>query len=293
MGQTKGPDKNTALSASPLGPHRSGFQKVNQVLADGMMRSLPEGPGRKLVVFTDSRQDAAKLSAGIELDHYRDLLRQALLLAFDRLGGDAAAFLKFVDLGLEALSPAENEARRRYAKQSPDFADAIREVKNGDPTVEDRDLDRQARAAVGGPFHLETVSTDVWNTLLRYGCNPAGPMPTRQQRWIQLNDSEGRGRKRKDGTRREPHFWTELIDWGKSSDAQPRVKGSDELGLRFRDFVEKLQQWCCDECVWTLFAHKRRSVESLRLGWVTCSTGVRFPKRPASLKVEDFARSST
>ena len=33
---------------------------------------------RKLVVFSDSRQDAAKLSAGMRFSHYRDALRQAL-----------------------------------------------------------------------------------------------------------------------------------------------------------------------------------------------------------------------
>ena len=61
--------------ASPIIRHRTGFQKVNQVLADGLMRELTDMPpsARKLVVFTDSRQDAAKLAAGVELDHYRDL----------------------------------------------------------------------------------------------------------------------------------------------------------------------------------------------------------------------------
>ena len=73
---------------SPLSPHRTGFQKVNQVLADGLLRQMPDLKTRKLVVFTDSRQDAAKLSAGIELDHYRDLVRQSMVTSFSRLGDD-------------------------------------------------------------------------------------------------------------------------------------------------------------------------------------------------------------
>jgi hypothetical protein len=59
QGQNRGPI-DPARSASPLGQHRTGFQKVNQVLADGLMRSLPADERRKLVVFTDSRQDAAR-----------------------------------------------------------------------------------------------------------------------------------------------------------------------------------------------------------------------------------------
>jgi hypothetical protein len=33
----------------------------------------------KLILFSDSRQAAAKYSAGIELDHYRDMLRSAII----------------------------------------------------------------------------------------------------------------------------------------------------------------------------------------------------------------------
>ena len=50
---------------------RTGFEKLSQVLTDGLMRQL--GDDRKLVLFSDSRQDAAKLAAGMEKRHYQDL----------------------------------------------------------------------------------------------------------------------------------------------------------------------------------------------------------------------------
>ena len=34
---------------------------------------------RKLVIFSDSRQDAAKLAAGMELDHFRDMVRVCMV----------------------------------------------------------------------------------------------------------------------------------------------------------------------------------------------------------------------
>jgi DEAD/DEAH box helicase domain-containing protein len=116
VGQTPGQPVDPSKAATPLMAHRTGFQKVNQVLADGLLRRIDEPKSRKLVVFTDSRQDAAKLSAGIELDHYRDLVRQALLRSFDRLGSDLAAYLKFVDAGHrpDSLGPDEIEAFKRY-----------------------------------------------------------------------------------------------------------------------------------------------------------------------------------
>jgi hypothetical protein len=66
-----------------------------------------------LVAFTDSRQDAAKLATGIELDHYRDLVRQSLVRGFGRLGGDLAAYLKSLDEP-DKLSPEEDAAADRY-----------------------------------------------------------------------------------------------------------------------------------------------------------------------------------
>src|SRR5262249_43157095 len=48
---------------------------------DSLLREL-EG-ARKLVLFSDSRQDAAKLSAGFEKRHYQDLVRQILVEALD------------------------------------------------------------------------------------------------------------------------------------------------------------------------------------------------------------------
>jgi hypothetical protein len=49
---------------------------------------------RKLVIFSDSRQDAAKLAAGMEYDHYRDMVRMLLIQSFQDYGNDLVAFLR-------------------------------------------------------------------------------------------------------------------------------------------------------------------------------------------------------
>ena len=53
-----------------------------------MTFSLGTGAAAKAIVFTDSRDDAAKTSAGVALNHFRDLIRQALR---QELGGGLAA----------------------------------------------------------------------------------------------------------------------------------------------------------------------------------------------------------
>ena len=68
----------------PLFKHGTGIAKVNQIFADALSDVLiSQNEKNKIILFTDSRQDAAKLSAGIELDHYRDLLRQIFFYAFN------------------------------------------------------------------------------------------------------------------------------------------------------------------------------------------------------------------
>ena len=71
---------------SPIRDLGSGFQRIVQLLCDALMREMPPGAGRKLVLFSDSRQDAAKLSTGIKLAHYLDTVRQ---IAYRQMIGQA------------------------------------------------------------------------------------------------------------------------------------------------------------------------------------------------------------
>lgn len=68
---------------SPIRGFRTGFSKVSQLLSKELFYQLPDSQeSRKLVVFSDSREDAASISNGIERSHYDDLVREAL---FDEL----------------------------------------------------------------------------------------------------------------------------------------------------------------------------------------------------------------
>ena len=62
------------LRKSPIRSFRTGFSKISQLYAKGLFDSLPE-TNRKSVIFSDSREDAASISNGIERTHFNDLLR--------------------------------------------------------------------------------------------------------------------------------------------------------------------------------------------------------------------------
>lgn len=65
------------LVRSPIRAHTTGVARVNQVLLDRVVRNVAERPqDGRTIVFTDSRDDAAGTAAGVEVNHFRDLVRQ-------------------------------------------------------------------------------------------------------------------------------------------------------------------------------------------------------------------------
>ena len=122
---------------SPVRTQRTGFQKLAQVLSDVLLREVgSENPsGRKLVVFSDSRQDAAKLSAGMRFAHYRDSVRQALAGALANQGAGALAFI--AQLNGQTLTPQQQAIANAYAAAYPaevgNFVDGART--DGKPAI--------------------------------------------------------------------------------------------------------------------------------------------------------------
>jgi hypothetical protein len=57
---------------------RTGFSKVSQIFTKELFYQLPskEYLSRRLVVFSDSREDAAQISNGVERNHYTELVRE-------------------------------------------------------------------------------------------------------------------------------------------------------------------------------------------------------------------------
>ncbi|WP_223653174.1 DEAD/DEAH box helicase [Hymenobacter psoromatis] len=64
---------------SPVRGFRTGFAQTSQTYAKELMLQLTTNEKkRKLVVFSDSREDAARVADGIEKTHYSDLTREVL-----------------------------------------------------------------------------------------------------------------------------------------------------------------------------------------------------------------------
>jgi len=106
---------------SPVRGFRTGFSKVSQILTKELFYQLPDD-GRKLVVFSDSREDAAQISNGVERNHYSDLLRESVIheLLMAALGEP-----QLLD-DIEQNRTTHSSLAAEYIKETPGADTAIR-----------------------------------------------------------------------------------------------------------------------------------------------------------------------
>jgi DEAD/DEAH box helicase domain-containing protein len=85
---------NDSAVRTPIRAHTTGQAIATQVFASQLSRSLSlavdEKPlSYKTIIFTDSRDDAARTAAGVALNHHRDLLRQVATIEIESGPGEA------------------------------------------------------------------------------------------------------------------------------------------------------------------------------------------------------------
>ena len=111
---------------SPLRGFRTGFSKLTQLLSKELFYLIADDAHdeRKLVLFSDSREEAASLANGVERSHYLDLLREALYdeLAIFALG--EPVLLRVIENPTEPPSPHAV----RFAQTHPDAQERLEEI---------------------------------------------------------------------------------------------------------------------------------------------------------------------
>lgn len=177
----------SARVATPIRGHRTGTNAVTQLVAGRTAAALgtPENAAQ-MIAFTDSRDDAAEVSAGLELNHYRDLLRQEILLSLQQQSNSQSIELikSAASKSGVALTAAEDGAVKRLSASNAAVWTAYLATALGAGTdahkkaIEEFEKDA-ARSGVTWP----NLILDLEQRLLSLGVNPAGPQVSR--RYIQ------------------------------------------------------------------------------------------------------------
>ena len=255
--------------SSPMRLHRTGFQKACQVVAGALTREMPltqQGkPSRKLLIFTDSRQDAAKLASGMEQDHYRDMVRILLLKVLEEYWDSFEAALRSATKlagGTEKVLALNNEIASALSKDDRTQRGSL--VVSFDPRLNSELLtwllggqssDSQARDELlnmirdyPGRVPLTVIRDKVKQEFLKIGFNPGGNGHNLSGYSV---DSVA-------------HGWQECYVW---TGAIPQEK--PQLPSQAQRLLGKMDDSLTAELMYTLFQHTTRTLEGLGVGWTT------------------------
>lgn len=241
---------------SPIRAHTAGQSAATELYLSQLLRSLTQeedvesgGSASKTIVFTDSRDDAARTAAGVGTNHHRDLIRQLIRTSLEVDGPDVEKVLKAIleytdnDLGPDERHLADRikaeyrmaisgfDAERRGVELTEEQRGAIDEVRN--------------TLATGTGSELSTLVSNVSQACVNLGVNPVGPNPQFQTLsddltpWYRLFDSP------------HPGLWQTV---------SPAIQASEMPAYR---------QQTTSQVVEALFDRARRDIESVGLGLIT------------------------
>lgn len=255
---------------SPIRGFRTGFAKISQLLAKENFYVSSDACARKLVVFSDSREDAAQIANGMERNHFSDLLREILIkelriraIAEPQLLNDivmnetrhnhAVAEL----MANQPLIVDRLKADIQLSKTPFDNNDALKEIVT---SAQKRlaDVKRRGQTRIFPLYELIEGSYErgkptcgrLIQALLQIGVNPAG-----DDHSVQFLDWEG-----------TPHHWSELFnfekpDWKEGLPFAALIEGNR--------IIEGLKKELCN----VLFNRLFYNLEAAGLGQIYVTAG--------------------
>jgi len=259
-------DHTRRLRSSPVRGFRTGFSKVSQIFTKELFYQLPD-LSRKVVVFSDSREDAAQISNGVERNHYTDLVRE---MVYDELLVEAVGeprlleeleanpqrtsfspeAQKYISRNLEVIPMLKGLIETASTSEAGLPENIIKLIKDARQKLEEIRITGQERIVPLSRLLPPTNNVDDCGTLIRrllqIGINPAGNDILMQEHgW--------------DG---DWHHWTRLFNFDTFNWNQtlPQVVGV--LSARSRIY-DNLRKTLCD----LLFSRLYFSFESSGLGY--------------------------
>ncbi|MDA2989730.1 MAG: helicase, partial [Actinomycetota bacterium] len=250
-GVVRGSDYFKGMVRSPIRAHTSGLAQATQIYLTQLHRSMGDTvDDSKTIVFTDSRDDAARTAAGSELNHFRDLVRQLVRSQLSAVHDRAdimrrGAAGENLDADEDAIYGALMNANRGLFMSYVRLAAGAGTDEDQSKVAEFEEAESANSGAVAWAELLRRMST----AMLELGENPAGPEAS--------NEKVG-GR---DSATAPPWYraWTPpaSANWSKLSDS---VEADNEVARQREKLSAKVAE--------ALFDRAGRDIESSRLAYV-------------------------
>ncbi len=171
---------------SPIRGHRTGTGAITQLVAARMVNCLgTENVSAQMITFADSRDDAAEVAAGLELNHFRDIVRQLIIetLSSDERSGFFETLESAAGKSIRQEILSEDEARVKADMESTDpltwssfYVAAVSKMANVPvPAVDNARIDRFRASCSSTAISWAALVLGLERRLLNLGINPAGP----------------------------------------------------------------------------------------------------------------------
>ncbi len=177
-GQLEGASYFKGEVRSPIRAHTAGLAQSTQLLMTQLHRSMGTTvEDSRTIVFTDSRDDAARTASGTELNHFRDLVRQLTRQVLEQVE-DPVDILRRGSADLDALTAEERATFSQLVSDDLSLSQAFLKEQVGAATDSDVAKIAEFEAQHGGPERFLSWSSLILRLsgeLLAVGVNPAGP----------------------------------------------------------------------------------------------------------------------
>jgi DEAD/DEAH box helicase domain-containing protein len=164
---------------TPIRAHTAGLSQASQLLLSQLHRSMGStAVESRTILFTDSRDDAAKTAIGVERNHFRDLVRQLVRQQAQSPVIDRAAILKAGTRDLNGLNAEDRAIFDEVSTQNVPLVMAYMKQAMGQASVVDLELveafeDSERRMT--GRLKWGLLLHRTIGDLVSLGVNPAGP----------------------------------------------------------------------------------------------------------------------
>jgi len=163
---------------SPFRAFRTGFGKVNQILSKELFEALPEGDKtKKLVAFSDSREDAAKLAKNIEEEHYNSLLKEVVI-------HNITDILQHENEIISALESNNQDLINKFQNDYHDLFFHINQLfvlTNANAASPEQIF--EYKNIRGNIKSINTFIDIIIQEFLNFGINPGGPLKSIENFW--------------------------------------------------------------------------------------------------------------
>ena len=235
---------------STLRTSRTGLQKIIQIFTQTLQTTVKNQSERKTIIFSDSRQDAAKYAVGIQWSHYQDMIRLTAIEAMKKQAEDED--LKIV-LNFQAPRPNFRRAMRRLYDKFPNQEQLLESIEDAfyDQKPLTPDQENQL-TALKDNYPFIALQDDCFDEFINLGMNPGG-----YGNKVEISREKGRL-----NTWIE-HKWEEIFEWNEDPVSRRQLLEKHQREL-LTDIEAELKRMITEQL---LFARRDMGLEGLGLAW--------------------------